>query len=86
MNHESNDQLPNEKKLSGKEVAKHNNDRDCWLDPPPLARGRHCMSLNARLDRVIIHGRVYDVTEFKEEHPGGKSSEPSRPRRTRLVN
>ena len=21
---------------------------------------------------VIIHGRVYDVTEFKEEHPGGK--------------
>ncbi|KAM0797240.1 FMN-dependent dehydrogenase-domain-containing protein [Usnea florida] len=22
---------------------------------------------------VIIHGRVYDVTEFKEEHPGGKS-------------
>ena len=23
--------------------------------------------------RVIIHGRAYDVTEFKEEHPGGKS-------------
>lgn len=22
--------------------------------------------------RVIVHGRVYDVTEFKEEHPGGK--------------
>ena len=21
---------------------------------------------------VIIHGRAYDVTEFKEEHPGGK--------------
>jgi cytochrome b involved in lipid metabolism len=25
------------------------------------------------LDRVIIHGRAYDVTEFKEEHPGGKN-------------
>ena len=23
--------------------------------------------------RVIIHGRAYDVTEFKEEHPGGKA-------------
>ncbi|KAL9615290.1 MAG: hypothetical protein Q9167_000261 [Letrouitia subvulpina] len=39
-------------KLDGKEVAKHNNDKDCW---------------------VIIHGQAYDVTEFKEEHPGGKS-------------
>ncbi|CAF9940821.1 hypothetical protein IMSHALPRED_002180 [Imshaugia aleurites] len=53
MNHTSNDQLPKEQKLSGQEVGKHNNDKDCWL--------------------VIIHGRVYDVTEFKEEHPGGKS-------------
>ncbi len=23
--------------------------------------------------RVIIHGRAYNVTEFKEEHPGGKA-------------
>lgn len=42
---------PQRQKLDGVEVAKHNNDADCW---------------------VIIHGRAYDVTEFKEEHPGGK--------------
>ncbi|KAL9040617.1 MAG: hypothetical protein Q9214_004415 [Letrouitia sp. 1 TL-2023] len=43
---------PKLQKLDGREVAKHNNDKDCW---------------------VIIHGQAYDVTEFKEEHPGGKS-------------
>ena len=26
-----------------------------------------------QLYRVIIHGRAYDVTDFKEEHPGGKN-------------
>ncbi|CAO1598548.1 Cytochrome b2, mitochondrial precursor [Xanthoria calcicola] len=50
MNHEPEKQ-PKSKKLDGQEVAKHNNDSDCW---------------------VIIHGKAYDVTEFKEEHPGGK--------------
>ena len=51
MNHEP-EQQPKSQKLDGKQVAKHNHDKDCW---------------------VVIHGRVYDVTEFKEEHPGGKS-------------
>ncbi|KAL8929435.1 MAG: hypothetical protein Q9172_000486 [Xanthocarpia lactea] len=50
MNHEPQKQ-PKSQKLDGKEIAKHNNDGDCW---------------------VIIHGKAYDVTEFKEEHPGGK--------------
>ncbi|CAL8581415.1 Cytochrome b2, mitochondrial precursor [Xanthoria parietina] len=50
MNHEPEKQ-PKSQKLDGQEVAKHNNDSDCW---------------------VIIHGKAYDVTEFKEEHPGGK--------------
>ncbi|KAL9632348.1 MAG: hypothetical protein Q9204_003831 [Flavoplaca sp. TL-2023a] len=50
MNHEPEKQ-PKSQKLSGQEVAKHNNDSDCW---------------------VIIHGKAYDVTEFKEDHPGGK--------------
>lgn len=40
-----------EQKLKGVEVARHDNESDCW---------------------VIIHGKAYDVTEFKEEHPGGK--------------
>lgn len=39
-------------KLHGSEVAKHNNESDCW---------------------VVIHGRAYDVTDFKEDHPGGSS-------------
>ncbi|KAL8845841.1 MAG: hypothetical protein Q9221_009029 [Calogaya cf. arnoldii] len=50
MNHEPQKQ-PKSQQLDGQEVAKHNNDSDCW---------------------VIIHGKAYDVTEFKEEHPGGK--------------
>ncbi|KAI4174093.1 MAG: hypothetical protein LQ343_002539 [Gyalolechia ehrenbergii] len=50
MNHEPEKQHRGQK-LDGEEVAKHDNDGDCW---------------------VIIHGKAYDVTEFKEEHPGGK--------------
>lgn len=50
MNHEPRKQ-PKSEQLDGEDVAKHNNDSDCW---------------------VIIHGKAYDVTEFKEEHPGGK--------------
>ncbi|KAK7472416.1 hypothetical protein VKT23_000530 [Stygiomarasmius scandens] len=37
-------------KISGKEVAQHNNRDSCW---------------------IIVHGNVYDVTEFLDEHPGG---------------
>lgn len=75
MNHESDNQLPKVHTLSGQDVAKHNNDKDCWLAPAKLARCSCDVPLNARINRVILHGRVYDVTDFKEDHPGGKSSE-----------
>ncbi|KAJ2918555.1 hypothetical protein MD484_g1833, partial [Candolleomyces efflorescens] len=42
--------MPGEVKISGKEVAKHNNRESCW---------------------IIVHDKVYDVTEFLDEHPGG---------------
>jgi L-lactate dehydrogenase (cytochrome) len=45
-------QTPQNEKLHGSDVAKHNTDEDCW---------------------IVIHGKAYDVTEFKEDHPGGRN-------------
>lgn len=39
--------------ISMADVAKHNNQNDCWL---------------------VIHGKVYDVTSFIFQHPGGASA------------
>ena len=49
MNREPQTQ-PKSSRLTGAEVAKHDNVDSCW---------------------VIIHGRVYDITDFLPEHPGG---------------
>lgn len=37
MNIDEPNKLPKEQKWSGEEVAKHNNDKDCWLFPHPIA-------------------------------------------------
>ena len=42
-------------------------------------------STESRFHRVIIHNKAYDVTEFKEEHPGGKSSELCTPGTVQLI-
>ena len=70
MNQDEPKKLPKEQKWSGEEVAKHNNDKDCWLVSSSLL---FLPWLIDQLNRVIIHGKAYDVTEFKEEHPGGKN-------------
>uniref|UniRef100_A0A9I9CNU5 Cytochrome b5 heme-binding domain-containing protein n=1 Tax=Cucumis melo TaxID=3656 RepID=A0A9I9CNU5_CUCME len=49
-----------EKVFTLKEVAEHNNHKDCWL----IISGKICRS------SVLIE-LVYDVTKFLEDHPGG---------------
>jgi len=53
--------------VSAVEVAKHNRQDDCWV---------LCLvpydTLIFPLTKVIIHGKVFDLTKFLAEHPGGE--------------
>ena len=72
MNIDEPNKQPKQHKWSGEEVAKHDNDKDCWLFPTAIPI-QIFIWLIFDENRVIVHGRAYDVTEFKEEHPGGSS-------------
>ena len=41
---------PSETYFTLEEVAKHDNEDDCWM---------------------VINGKVYDVTDYIDDHPGG---------------
>uniref|UniRef100_A0A3Q7GSG7 Cytochrome b5 heme-binding domain-containing protein n=1 Tax=Solanum lycopersicum TaxID=4081 RepID=A0A3Q7GSG7_SOLLC len=56
------------------EVAKHNKTKDCWL----IISGKHRRSCDSWSEwhspepiRSVFYGKVYDVTPFMEDHPGG---------------
>lgn len=58
---------------SASEVAKHTTDKDCWIIinknvRPPLASFRDVSTTN------IFSLQVYDVTDFLNDHPGGKKA------------
>jgi cytochrome b involved in lipid metabolism len=44
-------ETPKKSSFSMSDVAKHNNENDCW---------------------IVIDGKVYDVTNYIDSHPGGK--------------
>lgn len=52
------------------EIAKHNKTSDCWVRMVPLFFV--IFNYNQENDRqVIIRKKVYDLTSFLKEHPGG---------------
>jgi hypothetical protein len=68
------------------EVARHNTEKDAWLAErgtgslgrghritrvPPLTPKRVDTLKSLRI-RLILNGKVYDVTKFLDAHPGGK--------------
>jgi len=53
------------KVFSGKEVAQHNSRESCWIivHGMPFRKGYHSDQAN------LLSGKVYDVTEFLDDHP-----------------
>ena len=73
MNIDESNKQPKEQRWSGGEVAQHNDDKDCWLYPQIFPSLEFPFQPIDSSCRVIIHGRVYDVSDFLDDHPGGKS-------------